>query len=398
MLHNLKIENVAIIEKADIFFNSGLNVMTGETGAGKSIIIDSINAILGERTSRELVRTGTDKASVTAVFKTKSSDLDVLLDEIGVDREEDGTLIIRRTISADGKNSCRVNGMPVTVSMLKSLGRELINIHGQHDSQRLLDAQSHCSFIDEMADDQELLAEYRSLFNDLSSLRKEISSLITDDEEKTRRIELLTYQINEIQNAQLTIGEMDELRSAKTFYRNIEKIIGSVNEAYSLINGGDETSGALQEVKMAAARLDDVAEYSDSLNENSQLLHDISYQLEDMEDRLRSSLDELEYDPEYVSQVDARLDYLNRLSRKYGADEEAMLAYCNQCINERREIEFYDERLAELKAKEKQLSEKVAGLAEKITTLRIETGKRFSCLVRDELSFLDMPNVVFDVR
>lgn len=397
MLHNLKIENVAIIESADILFESGLNIMTGETGAGKSIIIDSINAILGERTSRELVRTGCNKASVSAVFKTDNKRVVEVLEELGIEHEQDGTLIVSRSISTEGKNLCRINGTPVTVGILKNLGRELVNIHGQHDSQRLLDPDSHYIFIDELAGNYELLDEYRTSFNELITLRRRISSLVTDDEEKNRRIELLSFQINEIENAQLTVGEMEELRSARTFYRNIEKIIYAVNEAYLHINGNDESAGALQEVKMAASRLDEVSEYSESIAENSHLMHEISYQLEDLDDRLRSTLDELEYDPEYVSQVEARLDYLNKLGKKYGADEEAMLAYCEKCRLERAEIEFSDATLEELKVKEHELSLRVAVLATELTASRKKTSVDFAEKVCDELRFLDMPGVVFEV-
>ncbi len=397
MLQNLKIENVAIIESADIFFENGLNIMTGETGAGKSIIIDSINAVLGERTSRELVRTGSSKANVTALFKADSDSIKALLEESGIDAEEDGSLLVSRSISADGKNVCRINGVPATVGMLKTLGRELINIHGQHDSQLLLNPESHCSFIDKMAGNEQLLDEYINAYNKLVCLRKEISSLVTDDEEKNRKIELLTYQIDEIENAQLTVGEMDELKAARTLHRNSEKIIAAVNGAYSLLNGYDESAGAAQQVKMSCNQLDGVSEYYPVLEENADKLREIYYLFEEIQDSLSSTLDELEYDPQYAQAVEDRLDYLNRLSRKYGATEEDMLAFCDKCKAERKEIEFSDERLIELKDEENRQNKLVYSLAAQLTESRVKTGEEFSQMVMSELEFLDMPNVVFAV-
>lgn len=397
MLQNLKIENVAIIEKADIFFERGLNIMTGETGAGKSIIIDSINAVLGERTSKELVRTGSAKASVTAEFKVNNSAFDSMLEELGIEPEADGTLLIRRTISADGKNTCRINGIPVTVSMLKTVGRELINIHGQHDSQRLLNPESHCDFIDKMADIDTLLAQYREAFYSLVELRREISGLVTDDEEKNRKIELLTYQIDEIENANLSPGEMEELKSLRTLHRNSEKIIGSLNSAYALINGYDEAAGALQQIKMCFNQLDDVSQYHSAIEDSANKLRELSYQLEDVQENLSSTIDELDYDPAYAQAVEDRLDYLNRLSRKYGADEEMMLEFCEKCRKERQKIEFSDERLIQLKEEQKKLKQRVVALAEKLTEKRTVTAEDFAKKVEAELKFLDMPNVQFSV-
>ena len=397
MLQNLKIENVAIIESADIFFEKGLNIMTGETGAGKSIVIDSINAILGERTSRELVRTGCNKASVSAIFKTMNNSVSAALDELGIEREADGSLLISRSISLDGKNVCRINGMPVTVGMLKTLGRELINIHGQHDSQQLLNPESHCSFVDKLAGNEALLEEYSSAFNKLSRLKREIASLQTDDAAKARKIELLTYQIDEIENASLTVGEMEELKAVRTLHRNSEKIIGNVNEAYALLNGADEMSGALEQIKMSARQLDSVSQYYSALDENAEKLREISYLIEDVQDRLSSVMDELEYDPQYAQAVEDRLDYLNRLSRKYGETEEEMLAFCEKCRKERQDIELSDERLIQLEAEAKKQYEYVVSLAAKLTESRKTTGVDFSEKVREELVFLDMPNVVFAV-
>ncbi len=397
MLQNLKIENVAIIESADIFFEKGLNIMTGETGAGKSIVIDSINAILGERTSRELVRTGCNKANVTALFKTESKGVSAVLDELGIEAEADGSLLISRSISLDGKNVCRINGMPVTVGMLKTLGRELINIHGQHDSQQLLNPETHCSFVDKLAGNEGLLEEYTAAFNKLSQLEREIASLQTDDAAKARKIELLTYQIDEIENASLTVGEMEELKAVRTLHRNSEKIIGNVNEAYALLNGADEMSGALEQIKMSARQLDSVSQYYSALDENAEKLREIGYLIEDVQDRLVSVMDELEYDPQYAQAVEDRLDYLNRLSRKYGETEEEMLSFCEKCRKERQDIELSDERLIQLEAEEKKQYEYVSSLAERLTQSRKTTGVDFSEKVRAELAFLDMPNVIFAV-
>lgn len=398
MLQNLKIENVAIIEKADISFERGLNIMTGETGAGKSIIIDSINAVLGERTSKELVRTGSAKASVTAEFRINNSAFDSMLEELGIEPEADGTLLIRRTIGADGKNTCRINGIPVTVSMLKTVGRELINIHGQHDSQRLLNPESHCDFIDKMADIDALLAEYREAFYSLVELRHEISGLVTDDEEKNRKIELLTYQIDEIENANLNPGEMEELKALRTLHRNSEKIIDSLNAAYSLINGYNEAAGALQQIKMCFNQLDGVSQYHSVIEDSANKLRELSYQLEDVQENLSSTIDELDYDPAYAQAVEDRLDYLNRLSRKYGADEDAMLEFCEKCKKELQEIEFSDERLIQLKQEQKKIKQKVVALSEKLTQRRTSTAADFAKKVEAELKFLDMPNVQFAVE
>lgn len=397
MLQNLKIENVAIIESADIFFEKGLNILTGETGAGKSIVIDSINAILGERTSRELVRTGCTKANVTALFKTQSNAVVSALNELGIDSEEDGSLLVSRSISIDGKNVCRINGMPVTVGMLKTLGRELINIHGQHDSQQLLNPETHCGFVDKMAGNDELLEEYSTAFQKLSEIKRDIASLQTDDAAKARKIELLTYQIDEIENAQLTVGEIEDLKNVRTLHRNSEKIIANVNAAYSLINGEDETAGALEQIKMSARQLDAVSQYYSALEENADKLREITYLIEDVQDRLSSVMDELEYDPQYAQAVEDRLDYLNRLSRKYGETEEEMLEFCEKCKKERQDIELSDERLILLEAEEKKQRDYVISLASQLTERRTETGVEFSEKVREELVFLDMPNVVFAV-
>ena len=398
MLRNLKIENIAVIESADIAFEDGLNIMTGETGAGKSIVIDAISAILGERTSKELVRTGCDKASVTALFEELPKTMHPLLEELGLDEAEDDQLLIRRTISADGKNVCRVNGCPVTVGMLKSLGRELVNIHGQHDSQKLLNPQTHIAYLDTLIGAEDKLAAYRSAFEEWKAIRRDIRALQTDESEKQRRIDLLDYQINEIEAAELSVGEMDELKKSRSFYRNSEKIMASLAAAHGLLSGGDETPGALVEVRSAAEELDAAAGYYDEIEPAAQQLRDLSYQLDDVSETVRGLLDGMDYDPKEAQQVEDRLDYLNKLSRKYGADEEAILQFCEACKKEREEILFSDERLLELTERERKLFDAVKQAAAEISKLRQSGGKLFSERVCAELSFLDMPNVTFLVQ
>ena len=397
MLSQLHIENIAVVESADITFDEGFHVLTGETGAGKSIVVDSIGAVLGARTSRDLVRTGADRARVTALFRDLSEKTLSALAELGVEPDEDGCLLISREIAADGRGACRINGKPATAAILRAMAPHLINIHGQHDSQQLLNPETHCSFVDKLAGNEGLLLEYASAFEKLSQLKREIASLQTDDAAKARKIELLTYQIDEIENASLTVGETEELKSVRTLHRNSEKIIGSVNEAYALLNGAEEMSGALEQIKMSARQLDSVSQYYSALDENAEKLREIGYLIEDVQDRLSSVMDELEYDPQYAQAVEDRLDYLNRLSRKYGETEEEMLAFCEKCRKERQDIELSDERLIQLEAQAKKQYEYVVSLAGKLTQARKTTGVDFSEKVRAELVFLDMPNVVFAV-
>ncbi len=398
MLRNLKIENIAVIESAEIAFEDGLNIMTGETGAGKSIVIDAISAILGERTSKELVRTGSDKASVTALFEVQPEAFAALMDELGLDEPEDGQLLIRRTISADGKNACRVNGCPVTVGMLRTLGRELVNIHGQHDSQKLLNPKTHLAYLDALLHDEKELADYRAAFDAWKAVCREIRSLQTDDAEKQRKLDLLNYQIGEIEAAELTEGEMDELKKSRAFYRNSEKILSSLAAAQGLLNGGDELPGALVEVRSAADELDAAAAYYEEIEPTAQQLRELSYQLDDVSETVRDLLESMDYDPQLAQQVEDRLDALNRLSRKYGADEAAMLAFCEDCRKQRDAILFSDERLQELTEREKACYQAVRQAADQLSGLRREGGKLFAKRVCEELSFLDMPNVTFTVE
>lgn len=398
MLENLTINNVAVIEAADIFFAGGLNVLTGETGAGKSIIIDSLNAVLGERTSRDLIRTGCDKASVTALFSgVDDPEISSLLEEMGVETEEDGSLVISRTISADGKNTCRVNGAPVTVSMIKKLGCLLINIHGQHDSQSLLNSRSHLGFVDAYGCTDGLLEEYRAAYGDWKACRKKLDLAQTDDRERERRLEILEYQMEEIEKARLTPGETEELRARREFYRNSEKVAAAVRRAHGLLAGDDESDGALLGVKEAADELSDAAEYFREAEETAGELEELSYRLEDIADTVSSLLDSLDFDPEQAERVEERYDLLHKLSRKYGGDEEEILAFYDKCAEEAEQLSSYDDMIERLTAKEKELRSKAADIAEKLTQKRKAAAEKFARAVCSELEYLDMPNVRFIV-
>ncbi len=393
MLTSLKIENVAIIESAAIEFGCGLNVLTGETGAGKSIIIDSINAILGERTSRDIIRTGTDSAKVYAVFEEISDSAKIILEENGIDCEDD-VLIVNRTINRDGRNVCRINGTPVTVNMLKAVTGELLDIHGQHDNQALLNPDKHCDFIDAFADCDELVESYRKSYFELCDVRRKLASFRTDESEKERRIDLLKYQIDEIEMADITVGEREELTERKNFINNSQKILNAVNSAYSILksdNGGyDCISEAVYEVEKAEP-------YFSALTPVLEQLNNIKYEIDDVAETLRDKLSELDVNEYELDEIESRLDLLYRLSRKYGETEEDIISYLESAREELDNITFSDEKIRLLTLRAEELTLETSVLAEKLTNVRIETGKKLSSLISEELEFLDMPNVSFVV-
>lgn len=398
MLASLSIENIAVIEKADIQFESGFNVLTGETGAGKSIIIDSINAILGERTSRDLVRSGTDKAVVSAFFENVSDTVMRKAVQLGLPAEEDNSMLIQRSIQVDGRNVCRVNGKPATVSMLKELGHYLINIHGQHDSQALLSADKHYVYLDLLAENSALLKEYRAAYTEWRAAVKELSSLQTDEDEKLRRMDLLRFQISELEDADITVGEREELTERRTFYQNAEKIANSLREAYGAVQGGDDSLGALELIRNAAASLQDAAQYQREISKLAENVSELCYNLEEYADDIRSHFDETEINSEEREEVEERLDLLYRLSRKYGDTEEEMLEFLDNCRSELEKIEFSDEYAAKLEQRLNETRAKAENCAERLSESRRITAEKMSAQMQEELSFLDMPNVRFAVQ
>lgn len=394
MLTSLKIENVAIIESAAIEFGCGLNVLTGETGAGKSIVIDSINAILGERTSRDIIRTGAQSAKVYAVFEDVNERVRNFLDENGIDCE-DGVLIINRTLSREGKNVCRINGAPVTVSMLREIGGELIDIHGQHDNQSLLSPEKHCGFVDSFAGNADLIADYREKYGRLCEIRSKLKKLTTDESSKSQRIDFLTYQIDELEKAEITIGERDELKARKSLINNSQKVIESLNIAYEALKadgaGIDMITDAESEIANASA-------YMEMLGEASEKITDIRYELEDIAETVRDAMTEVDFDPSELEDIDERLDLLYRLSKKYGDTEGEMLEYLEKARAELDNIAFSEERVKELQNQEKEALVETETAACKLTESRKTAGEKLSNAICSELEFLDMPNVRFVVK
>lgn len=391
MLTSLKIENVAIIESAAIEFGCGLNVLTGETGAGKSIVIDSINAILGERTSREIIRTGAQSAKVYAVFEDVNEKVKAFLDENGIDCE-DGVLIINRTLNRDGKNICRLNGAPVTVSMLRELGGELIDIHGQHDSQSLLSPEKHCGFVDGFAENADLISDYREKYRRLCEIRHSLKKLTTDESSKSQRIDFLTYQIDELEKSDITPGERDELKARKALINNSQKVMESLNTAYMALKAD---GAGIDMISNAETEIANASEYMDSLGEASEKITDIRYELDDIAELVRDAMAEIEYDPSELDDIEERLDLLYRLSKKYGETEEDMLEYLAKAREELESIAFSEEKVRELQKQEKTALAEAEAAAERLTESRKNAGEKLSKAICSELEFLDMPNVRF---
>ena len=391
MLNLLHIENIAVIECADITFDSGFNILTGETGAGKSIVIDAISAILGERAYRDMIRTGTAKASVRAVF-TDVPELPWFA-ENGV--EYDSETIIQRDVHLDGKNVCRVNGSLVTVSILRKLGIQLINIHGQHDSASLFDENNHLQFLDAFAENSNLQAAYAEKYAAVSKLRKEIERLHMDESEKLRRMETLRYQINEISKANLQVGEDETLEQRRKILQNAEKLSDGIHAASDCLYGGDDTDGAVSLLAEAERELARLVRYTDAYNELHEKVADLMYQVQDVAEELRDARDDLSYSADELEQIESRLDVIHRLRRKYGSDCEKILQYLDNAQKELDEIAFADDHIERLKVKCKQAEKDAWQAAIALRNNRMAAAKDLSDRILTELAQLDMPRVQF---
>ena len=391
MLSLLHIENIAVIESADISFDRGFNVLTGETGAGKSIVIDAISAILGERAYRDMIRTGAERASVRAVF-TEVPELK-WFSENGVDYDPE--TVISREIHLDGKNICRVNGALVNVSILHKLGIQLINIHGQHDSAALFDEENHLAFLDSFAENEALRQDYGEKYEAVAKLRREINALTMDESEKLRRMETLKYQIAEIEKAELEVGEDEALEERRKVLQNAEKLSNGMETAVECLYGGDESDGAaglLAQAEYALARL---AKFSDTFSELHDRVSDLMYQVQDAAEEVRDARDSLSYSADELEQIESRLDVIHKLRRKYGTTCEDILAYLDRAKAELDEIEFADDHLERLKKNLKKAEKAAWDAAKILRENRQETAKIMSGRILAELSQLDMPRVQF---
>ena len=394
MLSLLHIENIAVIECADISFDRGFNVLTGETGAGKSIVIDAISAILGERAYRDMIRTGTERASVRAVF-TEVPEFPWFA-ENGV--EYDPETVISREIHLDGKNICRVNGTLVNVSCLHKLGIQLINIHGQHDSAALFDEENHLAFLDAFADNGKLRASYGERYEAVAKLRREISSLTMDEGEKLRRMENLKYQIAEIEKAELEPGEDDRLEERRKVLQNAEKLSNGMETAVECLYGGEDSDGAsglLAQAEYALARL---SRFSDSFAALHDRVSDLMYQVQDAAEEVRDARDSLSYSAEELEQIESRLDVIHKLRRKYGTTCEDILEYLDKAKKELDEIEFADDKLERLKKNLKKAEKEAWDAALALRENRQQAADTMSKRILSELAQLDMPRVQFACR
>lgn len=396
MLSLLHIENIAVISQADITFDQGFNVLTGETGAGKSIVIDSIGAIMGERTSRDLIRTGAKSARVSALFR----DLPKLawFEEQGTGPDENGELLVERSIQADGKNACRVNGRPLLVTQLRELGQQLVNVHGQHDGQQLLDEECHLGYLDSFGRTEQELEAFSAAYAQVRDLRREKEKLQMDDGEKARRLDTLTYQIEELEKAELRQGEDEELSQRREVLRNAERLTGAVDGAWQALTGGEEGDGAVSLLMEAGNRLAQGGRYSPELQALSEKAEQLRCDADDLAELVRDLRGTLDFYPGELDEIEERLDRLYRLKKKYGGTVEEMLAYLDRCREELDAIQFSEDRLNRLDKELEKALGKAVKLGEALSARRRRAAEELAKRIQSELKALDMPKVRFQVE
>lgn len=394
MLELLHIENIAIIEAADIEFAPGFNALTGETGAGKSIVIDSLSAVLGQRTSRELIRTGAEKAFVSAAFSGMAPEL---TEELGIQPEADGTLLLQREIQTDGKNVCRVNGRPVTVGQLRALGARLLNIHGQHDGQQLLDEEQHIVYLDSFGRVESLAITYAEKYKNFTDIRRQIGALQMDEAEKARRVDTLQYQIEELRRAKLKPGEEEELTARRGMLRNAEKFLDAVAGADYALNGDDSGGGALSALRQAQDALSGVRNLDDAFGQLYERLGEAYSEVYDIAATVEDKRGELDVSPGELDRVESRMDLLYRLKKKYGATVEDMLDYQARCEAELAQIEDAGDTLARLEQALSKAEKEARQAAQALSDARKAAADRLTAQILTELQQLDMGKIRFAV-
>ena len=391
MLRELTIENVAVIEKANIEFSKGFTCLTGETGAGKSIIIDSINAIMGERVSKDIIRTGASKASIVAVFENVNTAIADIAKEFDIDIEDE--CIVSRVISAEGKNSARINGMPVPVNIIKAIFSEAVNIHGQHDNQSLLDPAKHLNILDSFGTDKNIIEQYTKVYNRYVDINRKIKELSMLEKSKQDDLELLRFQVEEITGAELSPEEETELIEQKKLIKNAENILSALSGAYSLLSGGDEFIGACSALQQADSEIAGISEFSEKISEISERLADISETSQDVMYDIRNAIDDFDVDINMIDKIEERLDTYYKLKRKYGGDVESVIDYCSKAQEKLDNIEFAQEKLEKLYAEKEIIVSELVKCAQELTD---ERKCRFNLMAEDiqkSLMFLNMPFV-----
>ena len=403
MLLQLNINNIALIDKVSIELESGLNILTGETGAGKSIIIDSINAVLGDRVSRDIIRTGSEKALVEAVFKVDPEQIKEIMDEMGMEPEEDGTLILSREITQSGRNTCRINGKMVAASFIKLIGERIIDLHGQHDNQSLLKTDSHIELLDSFGGEaiRTIKQEYLSLLEQYKEVKVKLKELAGDPGERERKIDLLRFQIDEIRKAKLRPDEDEDLNKQRVMLANAEKISNSLSLAYSLITSG-ESGGkpAIDALNEALSHLSNVSQLDDTYNVLHKRLLDFIYQIDDLSDDLRSSFEDVENNPELLEEIVERLDLIYRLKRKYGASISEVNQYCESVEKQLAQIEANEESAALMESRKRELEEELHDAAFRLNTKRHEAASILEDRIGEQLEDLEMKKsrVHVDIR
>ncbi len=397
MLSQLYIENIAVIQKATIQLDHGFNVFTGETGAGKTILISAINAVLGARTSRSIIRSGESRAVVSALFTELSPEVAQQVEEMGY-TAEDGQLMIHREMDAGGRGACRINGRPATTALLRQIASLLIDIHGQRDSQELLSTEKHMAFVDGFGELGKELAAYREVYKKLQEAREKLESLQMDESYKLQRQDILQYQIGEIEGAKLTPGEEEELLAQREIIRNAEKITSALGTSYQLLTGGEEGLGLVSGLEGLGEELETASRFIEELGDYREKTEDLRYELEELSSTLRGYLDDYNFDPRQLDEVESRLDLIHRLKKKYGATIQEILDYWERSAQELDELTFADERAEKLRGEVADLTGKAKELAAVLSKKRKEAGERFIQSVQQELAYLDMPGVRLTLR